>query len=131
MACPCRTEVAHEKATYQWSKRAINAYVAHEALPLLKKGIRINATLPGPTDTPLAQANKDTWLGFASDFRSEAGIDAASAMEQAYPLAFLCSDAAASITGITLVTDSGYVSAGLTGAFPPAVETVKYLCGRV
>ncbi|MET0887824.1 MAG: SDR family NAD(P)-dependent oxidoreductase, partial [Mycetocola sp.] len=36
--------VSNEKATYQWSKRAINTYVAHEALPLLKQGIRINAT---------------------------------------------------------------------------------------
>ena len=31
-----------------------------QAMPFLKQGIRINAICPGPTDTPLAQANKDT-----------------------------------------------------------------------
>jgi NAD(P)-dependent dehydrogenase (short-subunit alcohol dehydrogenase family) len=47
----------HLKTDYMWSKQAICAYVAREAMPLLKAGIRINAICPGPTDTPLAQAN--------------------------------------------------------------------------
>ena len=41
--------------------------------PSLKQGIRINAICPGPTDTPLAQANKDMWLGFGADYRGEVG----------------------------------------------------------
>ena len=54
---------AHEGTdNYFFSKQAINAYVGREAFPLLKQGIRINAILPGPTDTPLARANADTWL---------------------------------------------------------------------
>ena len=32
---------------------------------MLQNGIRINAVLPGPTDTPLARANADIWLAFA------------------------------------------------------------------
>ena len=36
-------------ATYRWSKQAMNAYVARQAFPLLKRGVRINAILPGPT----------------------------------------------------------------------------------
>ena len=43
------------KADYMWSKLSINAYVARQAFPLLKQGIRINAICPGPTDTPLLQ----------------------------------------------------------------------------
>ena len=78
-----------------WSKLAINAYVAREAFGLLKRGIRINAILPGPTDTPLAQANKEMWLGFGADYRDEVGIEASTPLEQAYPLVFLCSEAAA------------------------------------
>ncbi|WP_018500242.1 SDR family oxidoreductase, partial [Parafrankia discariae] len=46
--------VEHDKATYMWSKQAVCAYVATQAMPLLKQGIRINAICPGPTDTPLA-----------------------------------------------------------------------------
>jgi NAD(P)-dependent dehydrogenase (short-subunit alcohol dehydrogenase family) len=115
------------KADYMWSKLAINAYVAREAFGLLKRGVRINAILPGPTDTPLAQANKETWLGFGSDYRGEAGIEAATPLEQAYPLVFLCSEAAAGITGITMVTDSGYFSSGISGSFPPATPAVEFL----
>ena len=46
---------------------------------MLKRGIRINAICPGPTDTPLAQANKDAWLGFGADYRAELGIEAVDA----------------------------------------------------
>ena len=120
----------HGKADYMWSKQAICAYVAREAMQLLKRGIRINAICPGPTDTPLAQANAELWLGFGSDYRGEAGLEASTPLEQAYPLVFLCSDAAAAITGTTMITDSGYFSAGVTEAFPEATPVVNFLLGR-
>ncbi|HUI49259.1 MAG TPA: SDR family oxidoreductase [Acidimicrobiia bacterium] len=120
----------HGKADYMWSKQAICAYVAREAMSLLSKGIRINAICPGPTDTPLAQANKEMWLGFGSDYRAEVGVEAATPLEQAYPLVFLCSDAAAAITGTTMITDSGYFSAGVTETFPGATPIVNFLLGR-
>ena len=116
---------------YRWSKQAINAYVARQAFPLLKQGIRINAILPGPTDTPLARANADMWLGFGMDYRADTGIEAASSEDQAYPLLFLCSDAARYISGITLVTDAGYVASGLTGSYPNATPAVGFLIGRL
>jgi NAD(P)-dependent dehydrogenase (short-subunit alcohol dehydrogenase family) len=115
------------KADYMWSKQSINAYVAREAFGLLKKGIRINAILPGPTDTPLAQANAEQWLGFGADYRGETGIEASTPLEQAYPLVFLCSDAAAGITGVTMMTDAGYFAAGVTGSFPAATPVVDFL----
>jgi NAD(P)-dependent dehydrogenase (short-subunit alcohol dehydrogenase family) len=118
------------KADYMWSKLAINAYVAREAYELLKRGVRINATLPGPTDTPLARANADLWLSFGADYRGEVGIEASTPVEQAYPLVFLCSDAASGVTGITMVTDAGYFSAGITGSFPAATPVVGFLSSR-
>jgi NAD(P)-dependent dehydrogenase (short-subunit alcohol dehydrogenase family) len=121
---------AHGKADYMSTKQAMCAYVAGQAFSLLKQGIRINAICPGPTDTPLAQANKDMWLGFGSDYRAEAGIDAATPLEQAYPLVFLCSDAAAAVTGIIMVTDSGYMSSGITGSFPGATAMANMLLFR-
>lgn len=117
----------HGKADYMWSKLAINAYVAREAFTLLKRGVRINATLPGPTDTPLAQANADLWLTFGADYREEVGIEASTPLEQAYPLVFLCSDAASGVTGITMVTDAGYFSSGITESFPSATPVVGFL----
>jgi NAD(P)-dependent dehydrogenase (short-subunit alcohol dehydrogenase family) len=118
------------KANYYWMKQAVCAYVSSQAFPMLKRGIRINATCPGPTDTPLAQANKETWLGFGADFRGETGIQASTAMEQAYPLLFLCSDAAVGINGITLITDAGFMSSGITGSFPSATPIARFLMGR-
>jgi NAD(P)-dependent dehydrogenase (short-subunit alcohol dehydrogenase family) len=120
----------HGKADYMSMKQAICAYVAREAFGLLKQGIRINAICPGPTETPLALANKDMWLGFGADYRGEVGIEASTPLEQAYPLVFLCSDAAAAVNGITLISDVGYMSAGMTGSFPAATAVANLLLNR-
>jgi NAD(P)-dependent dehydrogenase (short-subunit alcohol dehydrogenase family) len=112
---------------YLWSKIAINAYVAREAINFLKKGVRINATLPGPTNTPLARANADTWLTFGEDYRDEVGVEPSTPLEQAYPLVYLCSQAANGITGITLIADHGYFSSGVSGSYEPAVGAVGFM----
>jgi NAD(P)-dependent dehydrogenase (short-subunit alcohol dehydrogenase family) len=122
---------ASSKADYWNSKQFVCAYVASQAYPMAKRGIRINAICPGPTDTPLAQANKEMWLGFGADYREEVGVEASTPMEQAYPLVFLCSPAAGAISGITLVSDMGYFAAGRTDAYPPAADIAKFLLGML
>ena len=87
------------------TKQAICAYVASQAFPMVKRGIRINAICPGPTDTPLAQANKETVARrSAPTTGARLGVETSTPLEQAYPLVFLCSEAAAAISGITIVT---------------------------
>ena len=120
----------HGHADYMWSKQTMNTYVGMQALPLQQRGIRINAILPGPTDTPLARANADMWLGFGADYREAAGMEASRPDEQAGPLVFLCSDAASYVNGTILITDGGYTSSGLTGSFPAATPAVEFLYGR-
>jgi len=122
---------AQGKADYFNTKQFVCAYVASQAFPMAKRGIRINAICPGPTDTPLAQANKEMWLGFGADYREELGVEASSPLDQAYPLVFLSSDAARAISGITLITDIGYFSAGITEAYPPATDIAKFLMGKL
>ncbi len=112
---------------YAFSKMAINAYVADSAFPLLQKGIRINAILPGPTDTPLARANADTWLTFGADYREAAGIETLVPEQMGNVMAFLASDAASGVNGVTLLVDAGHVSSGITGSFENPV--VKMLLG--
>jgi len=119
----------HGKADYLSTKQAICAYVARQSFPLLQQGIRINAICPGPTDTPLARANEEMWLGFGADYREAAGVEASTPTEQAFPLVFLCSRAAMAITGVTLVSDAGYITAGLTGTFPAATAAARFLTG--
>jgi NAD(P)-dependent dehydrogenase (short-subunit alcohol dehydrogenase family) len=122
---------AQGKADYFNTKQFVCAYVASQAYPMAKRGIRINAICPGPTDTPLAQANAEMWLGFGADYREELGVEASSPLDQAYPLVFLSSDAARAISGITLITDIGYFSAGITEAYPPATDIAKFLMGKL
>jgi len=118
-------------ADYLSTKQAVCAYVACQAYPFMKRGVRINAICPGPTDTPLAQANAEMWLGFGADYRGEIGVEASTPMEQAYTLVYLCSDAAQAISGQTLITDMGYFAAGVTEAFPPATDVANFLLGRL
>ena len=70
------------------------------------------------------------WLGFGADYRADVGVEANTPLEQAEVLVFLASDAARSINGVTIVTDMGYFSAGSTGEFPAATETVNFMLGR-
>ncbi|MEJ7582866.1 MAG: SDR family oxidoreductase [Acidimicrobiales bacterium] len=102
----------HGKADYLSMKQAMCAYVATQARAMLTRGIRINAICPGPTDTPLAQANAELWLDFGADYRADVGIETSTPTDQAYPLVFLCSDAAIAINGHTLVSDAGYLGPG-------------------
>ena len=124
-------EAHPDRNDYMWSKQAICTYVAREALAMQKRGLRINAILPGPTDTPLARANEELWLGTGADYRAEVGIAASTPEEQAGPLVFLCSDAARYVNGITMITDAGWVGSGVTGSFPPATQMVDFLYGRL
>ena len=117
------------RAAYHASKHGVIGLTRSAALEYAARGVRINAICPGPTDTPLAQANKEMWLGFGADYREEVGVEASSPMEQAYPLVFLCSDAAGAISGITLVSDMGYFAAGRTDAYEPAAGIAKFLLG--
>jgi NAD(P)-dependent dehydrogenase (short-subunit alcohol dehydrogenase family) len=124
--------IEHNWNDYFHSKQAVCGYVARQAYSFLKDhGIRINAICPGPTDTPLARANEEMWLGFGADYRADTGIEASSPLEQAYPLVFLCSEAGAAISGITLVSDVGYIRSGITESYPPAAAAAGFLLGRM
>jgi NAD(P)-dependent dehydrogenase (short-subunit alcohol dehydrogenase family) len=100
---------------YLPSKKLINAWVAWRAASLLDKGIRLNCTNPGPTDTAMMptfeeQSGKeliDAFIG-PSGRRS-------TAEEQAWPLVFLNSPRSSYIAGEALHTDGGFLGAMVTG----------------
>ncbi len=114
---------------YGFSKEAINCYVAQQGFPLLAKGIRINAILPGPTDTPLARANADIWLSFGADYRQAADVPTLVPGQMASTMLFLCSAAASGVNGVTLLVDQGHVNASLVDAFDAPM--VKMIAGVV
>ncbi len=105
--------------TYRFSKQAMNAYAARQALLLLKRGLRINTIEPGPTDTPLARANAEIWLGYAEAYNRAAGVETLTPDHMANALVFLCSDAAAGVNGTSLLVDQGQVNATVSGGYQP------------
>ena len=40
---------------------------------------------------------------------------------------FLASDAASYVNGVTVITDAGYASSGMTESFPPAAPVIGFL----
>jgi NAD(P)-dependent dehydrogenase (short-subunit alcohol dehydrogenase family) len=116
---------------YGFTKQVINAYVAIESYPFMKKGVRINAICPGPTDTPLAQANADLWLSFAQDYRDATGCNVHTPDEMASAMVFLNSDAARAISGVNLLVDNGHAMSSVTGSFAPGKPILDLIMGKV
>jgi NAD(P)-dependent dehydrogenase (short-subunit alcohol dehydrogenase family) len=117
---------AHEGSnSYTFSKQAMNAYVAAQAYPLMCRGVRINAICPGPTDTPLAQAN--SWLGFGQDYREATGAPGLQPEQMANAMVFLNSKAASGISGVNLLVDSGHVMSSIAGSFEPGRPVIEFL----
>jgi NAD(P)-dependent dehydrogenase (short-subunit alcohol dehydrogenase family) len=109
-----------EFAGYAGSKQAVCVYVGSRAYPFGRRGVRINALMPGPTDTPLARANADVWLAYATDYRTDLGLGPSTAADQAWILAFLCSDAGSRIIGASVMSDAGHAVSRFTRSFPPS-----------
>lgn len=123
------TEANPDTDSYGFSKEAINLYVAQQAFPMLKAGYRINAILPGPTVTPLAEANADLWLTYAADYRDDAGVETLRPEQMASTLIFLGSDAASGVNGETLQVDQGHTNAALVDAYDAPI--VKMIAGEI
>jgi NAD(P)-dependent dehydrogenase (short-subunit alcohol dehydrogenase family) len=115
---------------YGFGKQAMNCYVARQSYPLLAKGIRINAICPGPTDTPLARANADTWLTFAQDYRDATGAAQLTADQMGQAMVFLNSAAASGISGVNLLVDQGHVMSSMTESWEAGAPMMKMLLGR-
>jgi NAD(P)-dependent dehydrogenase (short-subunit alcohol dehydrogenase family) len=100
---------------YPISKQLINAWVASRAVDLIAKGIRLNCTNPGPTDTAMMpsfeqQAGKEVIDAFVGPSGRRS-----TAEEQAWPLVFLNSPRCSYVAGEALHTDAGFLGAMVTG----------------
>lgn len=117
----CESHPTEIAGGYAPSKEALIIWTQWAALELAKKGIRVNAISPGPTDTPMmpdfiAQVGKEFMDNFPIPLERRARPE-----EQAYPLIFLNSRAASFITGENLNTDGGTMGSIMTGTIDPAV----------
>jgi NAD(P)-dependent dehydrogenase (short-subunit alcohol dehydrogenase family) len=105
---------------YVVSKQATIVYTLSRAPSLaVENGIRMNCVSPGVTETPMlrhfeATLGEDFMESIPQPLGRRSRVE-----EQAWPMAFLCSDAASYITGANLFVDGGTAGGVLTGAIDP------------
>jgi NAD(P)-dependent dehydrogenase (short-subunit alcohol dehydrogenase family) len=111
----CEANLETVREGYSFSKEVMITWTLMNSSHLIKRGIRLNCTLPGPTQTPMMTE-------FES--KSELSVIAAATQpinrrstpeEQAGPLVFLNSDAASYINGVALAVDGGFIGGISTG----------------
>jgi NAD(P)-dependent dehydrogenase (short-subunit alcohol dehydrogenase family) len=100
---------------YLLSKQAIIVWTLHAALDLAPRGIRVNCTSPGPTQTPM-MPSFEAYMGkdFMDRFPKPLGGRNSTPEEQAHVVVFLNSDAASYITGTNVYADGGFSAGMLT-----------------
>lgn len=101
---------------YLYSKKLMNAWVWWRAPSLLaERGIRLNVTNPGPTQTAMMPA----FEGFAGKEMIDAFMGPSgrrsTAEEQAWPLLFVNSPRSSYVAGESIHVDAGFQAAQFTG----------------
>ena len=115
--CEANAEVVREG--YSFSKEALVVWTMMSAATSIKRGIRMNCTLPGPTQTPMMAhfeaASKPSVLEAATQPINRRSTP----QEQAAPLVFLNSTVASYLNGVALPVDGGLMGGIATGRIDP------------
>ncbi len=107
---------------YQLSKEAIIFHAMQNATPLGARGIRINCTGPGVTETPILDQLRTAYgQGFLDDIPKPLGRVSEPA-EQASVLVFLNSPAASYISGQVVWVDGGNIGTAIAGELSQGQE---------
>ena len=105
------------QGVYAATKASLVQLARGFAVELAAKNIRVNAIAPGVVETPLTEPIKDNPAWFAAYGNRSALKRWAKPEEIAWPIVFLCSDAASYITGTVLFVDGGWTA--IDGRFEP------------
>ena len=101
------SNVSPANGIYGASKSALTAYMRYAALELASKGIRFNAVHPGRIETPLINNSLIGDEAVKNDIATNPLKRYGRPEEVAYAIIYLLSDAAAWVTGTSLVIDGG------------------------
>lgn len=100
---------------YSFSKEAMIVWTMLSGAHLIKRGIRINCTLPGPTETPMMKEFLSATNDAVIDAATQPINRRSTPEEQAGPLVFLNSDAASYVNGVAFPADGGFMGGVATG----------------
>jgi NAD(P)-dependent dehydrogenase (short-subunit alcohol dehydrogenase family) len=100
---------------YSLSKEAIILWTMMSSAKLIKQGIRINCTLPGPTQTPMMDHFESATEAAVLNTFIQPINRRSTPEEQAVALVYLNSPAASYINGVALPVDGGFMSGVATG----------------
>jgi NAD(P)-dependent dehydrogenase (short-subunit alcohol dehydrogenase family) len=100
---------------YAFSKEAVIVWTMQSSFRLIKRGIRINCTTPGPTQTPMMADFEAASAAIVLETAMQPINRRSTPDEQARPLVFLNSDAASYINGVALPVDGGFMGGIATG----------------
>lgn len=100
---------------YSFSKEAVIVWTMMSGAHLIKKGVRINCTLPGPTETPMMKEFKSATPDSVFKAAMQPIDRLSTPEEQAWPLVFLNSPASTYVNGVVLPADGGFMGAMATG----------------
>lgn len=106
--------VGSGRTAYGTSKGAVIALTRQMAVELAEHGITANAVSPGPVDTPMTQVLHSAQ--FKQEYSKAIPMNRyGTVSEIAAAVAFLASEDASYITGISMPVDGGFLSSGARG----------------
>jgi NAD(P)-dependent dehydrogenase (short-subunit alcohol dehydrogenase family) len=115
----CEENPGEVKEGYVLSKEAIIVWTMMSSSRLIKRGIRLNCTLPGPTQTPMMNHFEAASKASVLDAATQPINRRATPEEQAVALVFLNSEVASYINGVAFPVDGGFLGGIATGQIDP------------
>ncbi|HEY5756690.1 MAG TPA: coniferyl-alcohol dehydrogenase [Steroidobacter sp.] len=111
----CQDNAETVREGYAFSKEALIVWTMMTSTHLIKRGIRINCTMPGPTQTPMMSQFEQATAASVLEAAAQPINRRSTPEEQAGALVFLNSDAASYINGVALPVDGGFLGGVATG----------------
>lgn len=122
----CEANMDQVSEGYAFSKEAVIVWTQFMGAQLIKKGIRINCSLPSPTQTPMMKTFHETSGKEVVDAAAEPLGRYTTPEEQAGPLVLINSDLAGVVNGIVMPVDGGFMGGLATGQ----VDITKMMGGQ-
>lgn len=115
----CESHLDVVREGYSFSKEAVVVWTMMTATATIKGGIRMNCTLPGPTQTPMMKHFEAATQASVLDAATQPINRRSTPDEQAAPLVYLNSPFSSYLNGAVLPVDGGFMGGIATGRIDP------------